>query len=244
MLRQLQRSLIATPLHPRYLANRAIRRALRAFAPSAHGKMLDVGCGYKPYRSFFAPYVQEHLGMDIPVTIHGMEAVDVGGSALALPFAAAEFDTVLATEVLEHVPSPDAMLAEIARVLRPGGVLILSAPLHEPLHELPYDYFRYTHIALQALLERNGFTVQAIERRGGPVSVLAYGLSSFLYRRFGMVGYPGRGSRPRPLVGPPVIALCSIIQLLGVALDPCIRDEFDTLGFVVLAEKCRSNTAV
>jgi SAM-dependent methyltransferase len=243
MLRQLKRSLKATPLHPRYLSNRAIRRALRAFAPFARGKMLDIGCGYKPYRSFFAPYVQEHLGMDIPVTIHGMEALDVGGSALALPFAAAEFDTVLATEVLEHVPSPDAMLAEIARVLRPGGVLILSAPLHEPLHELPYDYFRYTHIALQALLERNGFTMQAIERRGGPVSVLAHGLSSFLYRRFGTVGYPSR-VRTRPLVGPPVIAFCSIIQLLGVALDPFIRDEFDTLGFVVLAEKCRSNTAV
>jgi len=233
--RQLKRNLKSTPLHPRYLSNLAIRRGLYKFAPAAHGRMLDIGCGYKPYQHLFASYVDEHLGIDIPVTIHGLEVIDILGTTLALPFTNGSFDTILATEVLEHVPEPERMLAEIGRVLRPGGTLILSVPLHEPLHELPYDFFRYTHIALCALLEKQGFSVRTIERRGGPVVVLIHLLCSFLYRRFGTTGYPD-AVRVRFPMGLLILGLCSILQLIGLVLDLFISDDFDTLGYVVLAK--------
>ncbi len=234
-IRQLKRDLKTTPLHPRYLSNLAIRRALYKFASAACGRMLDIGCGYKPYRHLFLPYVDKHIGIDIPVTIHGLEALDIAGTALALPFANDSFDTVLATEVLEHVFMPERMLGEIGRVLRPGGVLILSTPLHEPLHELPYDFFRYTHISLRSLLEQSGFSVRTIERRGGPVVVLVHLFCSFLYRRFGTTGYPD-AVRIRVPMGLIILPLCSLLQLIGLILDPIVHDDFDTLGYVVLAE--------
>lgn len=239
-MRSLKRRLKTTPLHPRYLSNRAIRRALAALAPQASGRLLDVGCGHKPYLSLFKPYISSYTGVDVPLSIHGMASIDAGASALALPFRSAQFETVLATEVMEHVPAPSDMLSEIARVLTPGGVLILSVPFHEPLHELPYDFYRYTHIALTELLEREGLKVEAIERRGGTIAVLCHLLCSFLYRRFGSTGHPNY-TRTRPIAGPLVIAVCIVLQLIAVALDPLLNDEFDTIGFVVLARKPSSS---
>jgi SAM-dependent methyltransferase len=235
-LRNLKRRLKTTILHPRYLSNRAIRHSLKCLAPQAYGRMLDIGCGYKPYRSLFAPYVSEHIGVDIPVTIHGTDYLDIGGTALALPVAAASYDTVLATEVMEHVPDPHRMLAEIHRVLRPSGRLILSVPLHEPLHELPYDYYRYTHMALQYLIEESGFAIKQIERRGGPLMVVCHLFCSFLYRRYGLVDFPD-DLRIRPISGWLVITLIILLQLLVRWIDPIVRDDHDTLGYVVFAVK-------
>lgn len=241
-LRSLKRRLKATPLHPRYLSNRAIRNALAALAPQARGRLLDVGCGHKPYLPLFRPYITSYTGVDVPVSIHGTESIDAGASALALPFRPDQFETVLATEVMEHVPDPSRMLSEIARVLTPGGALILSVPFHEPLHELPYDFYRYTHIGLAELMQRQGLVVEAVERRGGAVAVLCHLLCSFLYRRFGSTGHP-HYTRARPIAGPLVIGVCIVLQLICVALDPLVSDEFDTIGFVVLARKPASLSA-
>jgi SAM-dependent methyltransferase len=232
----LKRDLKYTYLHPRFVASRELRAALVADAGAAHGRLLDIGCGLKPYRELFAPFVTEHIGVDVPVSMHGLSALDAQASALALPFATASFDTVLATEVLEHVPAPEVMLGEIARILRPGGTLILSVPFHEPLHELPYDYYRYTEVALDYLLGAQGLRVREVHRRGGAVLVATYLLSSFLYRHFGASGYPGP-LRARPFAAAPIVALCAALQILGSAADHVWSDPYDTLGYVVLAER-------
>lgn len=236
----LTQSLKNTWLHPRYLAINALQQAIRQLAPSAKGHLLDIGCGKKPYVGLFAPYVTSYIGVDVASTMHGLEMVDAVASSLTLPFAAAAFDTILTTEVIEHVPEPSQMLSEICRVLRPGGVLILSAPFHEPLHELPYDFFRYTDIALRGMLEKQGLHVLEVNRRGGSLLVSTYLLCSFLYRKFGIRGYPDR-LQVNPVLGPFVVAICAIMQMIGGSLDTIINDEFDTLGFVVLAEKPMSN---
>jgi len=231
-----KRRLKATWLHPRYLSNHAIRGALRELAPQAHGALLDIGCGYKPYRKLFEPYTSTHIGIDVPSTMHGTESIDIAGTALQIPVNDGSFDTVLATEVMEHVPEPVRMLSEIYRVLRPGGSLILSVPFHEPLHELPYDFYRYTNISLRYLMEQQGFRVECILRRGGIALILCHLLCSYLYRRFGSTGYP-QTTKTRPIVGLGIIAICVIAQMVSGALDPLMADEFDTLGFVVLARK-------
>lgn len=232
----LKRTLRYSFVHPRAIAHRALYSALVRLAPAAHGTLLDVGCGSRPYTALFAPYVTRHIGVDVPTSIHSNNAVDVMGTALRLPLQSGSCNTVLATEVMEHVSDPRGMLTEIHRVLAPGGVLILSVPLHEPLHELPYDYYRYTDAALQYLLTEQGFHVERIERRGGPVTVVTYLFCAFLYRAYGADGYPGR-MRMRLLAGPPIVALCALLQMIAAGLDPLVRDDFDTLGFVVLARK-------
>ncbi|MCS6880084.1 MAG: methyltransferase domain-containing protein [Oscillochloridaceae bacterium] len=232
----LTRTLRYSFVHPRAIAHRALYRALVRLAPAAHGTLLDVGCGSRPYAALFAPYVTRHIGVDVPTSMHSNTAVDVMGTALRLPLQSGSCNTVLATEVMEHVSDPRGMLMEIRRVLAPGGVLILSVPLHEPLHELPYDYYRYTDVALRHLLTEQGFLIERIERRGGPIAVVTYLFCAFLYRAYGADGYPAR-MRMRPLAGPPVVALCAILQMIAAGLDPLILDDFDTLGFVVLARK-------
>lgn len=237
-MNRLKRTLKYTFIHPRGLASRALYAALAGLAPAAYGTLLDLGCGQKPYAGLFAPYVTQHVGMDMPASIHGRDALDLIGSALSLPIVSSSCNTVLATEVMEHVPDPDRMLAEIYRVLAPGGVLILSVPLHEPLHELPWDYYRFTPNALEYLLSRNGLTVERVERRGGAIAVVAYLLCAFLYRAYGATGYPNALTM-RPMAGPVVVAVCSLIQIVAASLDRQVRDDFDTIGYAVLARKIK-----
>ena len=78
----------------------------------------------------------------------GPDVVYGGGT---LPFRDGAFDTVLSVQVLEHTPRPAALVAEMARVLAPDGILILTAPFQFRLHEQPHDYFRYSPYGLRQL---------------------------------------------------------------------------------------------
>ena len=73
-----------------------------------------------------------------------------------LPFGDRSFETVFSSQVLEHVPEPWRMVEDMARVLKPGGHLILTAPHIWGLHEVPHDYFRFTSYGLQHLARRAG----------------------------------------------------------------------------------------
>src|SRR2546425_12982585 len=89
-----------------------------------------------------------------------------------LPFRTATFDTILSTQVLEHVRQPDSLLREAYRVLRLGGHLVLTAPQINPLHEEPHDYFRYTCHGLRSLAEEAGFSVLQVTALGGAIATI------------------------------------------------------------------------
>jgi SAM-dependent methyltransferase len=88
------------------------------------------------------------------------------------------YDLVLLTQVLEHIPEPQVVLAEAHRVLTPGGELWLSAPLFYEEHETPHDFYRYTQYGLQHLLQSAGFTVKRIAWLEGYYGTLAYQLAT------------------------------------------------------------------
>src|SRR3989344_4012534 len=96
---------------------------------------------------------------------------DVFYDCVTFPFPSQSFDSVFASEVLEHVFAPEKFFKEIHRVLRPGGMLLLSAPFVWDEHEQPHDYARYSSFGIRYLLEKNGFTV--IEQRKTGNAVLA-----------------------------------------------------------------------
>lgn len=135
----------------------------------ARGRVLDVGCGRKPYQTFF-PHT-DYIGIDWSHNLHASRP-EAYADAQYIPFAAATFDTVICTEVIEHLPDPALALQNIARVLRPGGHLILSAPFVQTLHEVPFDFFRFTPIGLHHLVKEAGFEVVNTWARGGILSVL------------------------------------------------------------------------
>src|SRR5882724_3354860 len=163
-----------------------LMHALTRVAPEAHGRLLDVGCGDKPYLHLFRPYVVEYIGVEHEATFRQTAAQaqssgpDVVYDGKTLPFEDGTFDTVLSVQVLEHTPDPRRLVSEMARVLTPGGVLILAAPFSFRLHEEPHDYFRYTPHGLTTLCQEAGLRVDRIERVGHLWSLLGHKLNSFL----------------------------------------------------------------
>jgi ubiquinone/menaquinone biosynthesis C-methylase UbiE len=142
----------------------ALQYAARRYAT---GRLIDIGCGTKPWRAMFASHVSEHIGVDHEATIHGFAEVDVIAGAYDIPLADGSVDTVLLTEVLEHLETPEKALAECRRVLRPGGHLIATTPFSWPLHEEPRDFFRYSPHGLRYLGEGAGLDVVEIRALSG-----------------------------------------------------------------------------
>ncbi|HRF81361.1 MAG TPA: methyltransferase domain-containing protein, partial [Flavobacteriales bacterium] len=76
------------------------------------------------------------------------------------------FDTIILSDVLEHIRKPEALVKEMYRILAPGGQVIMNVPFYYGLHEQPFDYYRYTQFALRAITEDAGFAVVELEAIG------------------------------------------------------------------------------
>lgn len=146
--------------------------ALLSVCHVIRGHVLDLGCGGKPYRELLGGSARRWTGLDQPMTASGHSSANAYGSALALPFASESFDTVLCTEVLEHVTAPHVLFQEVRRVLKPNGHLVLTVPQVNPLHEEPHDYFRVTCYALSMLADQNQLEVVAMKRTGGAIATV------------------------------------------------------------------------
>ena len=156
-----------TPFFAGFWCRRRVDQAVEFAASQAHGVLLDVGCGSKPYRPMFAPFVEKHLGIEYsPESVfRGCEA-DVFGDAMKLPFDNETIDTILCTEVLEHLTNPEKAIAEFARVLRPNGILITTAPFFYPIHDA-WDFFRYSPNGLANLMKQNGLEIETLKPLSG-----------------------------------------------------------------------------
>jgi SAM-dependent methyltransferase len=152
------------------LPGAAVGRWLAARADLVHGRLLDLGCGNQPFAGWYGPLADEVVPVDA-APIPGVRQVDLGAR---LPFADASFDTVLCTQVLEHVDGIEVAAAEIARVLRPGGHALVTVPFLYPTHEAPYDFQRLTHLGLASLARRHGLEVLDVEAQGGPGMLVAH----------------------------------------------------------------------
>ena len=150
----------------------------RHFTLGEKGRLLDLGAGTRPYAPVYSAYFSEHYGLDAPGCLHGDGGTDVLGSAENLPFADQVFDCIVCTEVLEHLPSPELALRECSRILKPSGLLFLSTPFLNPLHEIPADYFRFTPFALREMGQRNGLALMSLAEKGG---LGGFSLLFFLY---------------------------------------------------------------
>src|SRR5207245_3323393 len=107
--------------------------------------------------------VPHHISLDLPSTSASESRVTVWGDGRYLPFRSDVFASVLCTQVIEHVPTPEHVFAQAYRVLKAGGYLVLTTPQTWGLHEVPHDYYRYTEYGLRFLAERAGFTVVRVE---------------------------------------------------------------------------------
>jgi SAM-dependent methyltransferase len=154
-----------------YYRDAWIRRQL-ALIP-AGSKILDAGCGGQPFRRYCGHLVykaQDFARLDSRTDIiEGKYGpLDYECDITNIPAADGSFDVILCTEVLEHVPDPAAVIKEFGRLLRSGGILLLTAPLGSFLHQEPYHYYGgYTPHWYTRFLPEAGFDVRAIEQNGG-----------------------------------------------------------------------------
>ena len=131
------------------------------------GRLIDIGCGDKPYEDLLKPLVAEHVGVDHAATPHGTARVDLIASAYDIPVPEASFDSALSTAGLEHLEEPGRALDECFRVLKPGAVALYSAPFIWHLHEEPRDFFRFSKYGLAYLFEKAGFEVLEVRALSG-----------------------------------------------------------------------------
>lgn len=139
----------------------------------ASGRLVDMGCGHVPYYEMYRPFVQDTICVDWANSVHRNELLDCKTDLNnPLPFAPESFDTVLLTDVLEHISRPAELISEIQRILSPSGKVILAVPFLYWLHEQPYDFFRYTEFALRELCEEAGLRILSLVPYGGAPEIL------------------------------------------------------------------------
>ncbi len=240
-----------TPFNPYWLEAHYLRRAVAELAPSASGWMLDIGVGERPYAEVFAPHVDRYVGVEYPAACNNLVPgivdlitsehgfIDVWCDGHALPFETGSFDTLLSIEVLEHIPNPQRMLAEMQRVLKPGGRLLVTVPFTAPQHALPHDFYRYTPQGIRALLEQAGFRVDEVRPRGNFAASTGTLVAQWLMRTFGTRAWHHDGSvsmsRWRAPLVIPFIALAQVFFRSMGAL--CKDDQLTCMGYAVVAHR-------
>jgi SAM-dependent methyltransferase len=194
---------------------------------SPGARVLDVGAGTAPYRELFSHCSYRTSEWEGSYFDEGL-ASDVIGPADDLPLADGSLDAVVLTEVLEHVGDPGAVLTEMARLLAPGGRLIMTTPFVWPLHMQPHDYFRYTPGGLRTLLEPRGFRAIEVRPLGGYFTMLGQTMRNGAYSFGGEV--PGQGLMLWALA----VALNRVGRIVGL-LDRVDRRRDLPIGWATFA---------
>ena len=184
---------------PTYAVRAPLVRWLREQAEDAHAalgryRLLDVGCGQKPYEPLFAGYAHSYVGVD-PVD---NPRAELKGSVEELPVEDASFDVVLCSQVLEHCEDPAKAVSELRRVTAPGGRVLASTHGVMAYHPSPTDYWRWTHAGLEKLFAENGAWASVrVTPASGTTACLGMLFAMYLdlgFRRLGL------GLFARPLV--------------------------------------------
>jgi SAM-dependent methyltransferase len=142
---------------PTYAVRAPLARWLREEAELARERepkprLLDVGCGIKPYEPFFAGAVAEYIGVDV-----ANPSAELEGTVEEIPVPDGSFELVLCTQTLEHVDDPGRAVRELRRVVAPGGRVLASTHGVQVYHPNPADYWRWTHAGLERLFRENAF---------------------------------------------------------------------------------------
>ncbi len=145
-----------------------------AIRSHTRGLLADVGCGDVPYYLWYRDLISDNTCIDWAHSSQGTSYLDHEADLnQGLPFLETnQFDTVLCTDVLEHIHNPDHLFTEMCRILKPGGHLILTVPFLYWIHEDPHDYHRYTHYRLRNFCESNRMEVIQLEAYGGLPEIL------------------------------------------------------------------------
>jgi len=165
-IKNVSKDFLPSITNPLYFIRSGLYKGIAKQSNQLKGNLLDFGCGQKPYKSLFN--VDSYIGIDYenPGHNHENENIDIFYDGKNIPFDNEHFDSILCSEVFEHLFDIEGTLQELNRVLRPGGKLLVTCPFVWNEHEVPHDYARYTVFALKHLFAKHGFNVINFEKSG------------------------------------------------------------------------------
>jgi SAM-dependent methyltransferase len=176
-----QPGLVGLFVNPFYFARKGLFHEVSTLSGHVAGRVLDVGCGYKPYEHLFR--ATEYVGLEIDTPENrARKRADVFYDGTTFPFESASFDSLVCNQVLEHVFEPDRFVREMARVLKPGGHLLLTVPFAWDEHEQPWDFARYSSFGLAAVLHKGGFEILEHRKTMADIRTLFQLLNAYLYK--------------------------------------------------------------
>jgi len=143
----------------------------------AGGFVLDAGAGDCCYQPLFSHAKYESA--DFCKDDRAYAEVTYVCDLTAIPVADERYDMVVCTQVLEHLPRPKVALRELHRVLKPNGLLVLTAPLFFQEHG-SYDFFRYTQYGFRELLGSTGFDIQSMDWLEGYCATVSYQMETIV----------------------------------------------------------------
>lgn len=235
---------------PQYLSNHVARQiVVKAATPYLHGIFLDLGSGSKPFREAFSPYIVQHIGLEYPpyyrhFSLHQTLSADGCGDGRALPFRTCSFDVVFASQVLSYIEQLDGVLAEVHRVLKPGGTFIVIDSFLYPLRDNAVDTWRLTPLGLQGLAARSGFNVEQVIPLGGFWVTMALLGNLYLFKDLFRFDKLLQNSRIWSLhllicaaVFPFLVAWCSVVNLLCLGLERVHPVPRFAHGTLIIARK-------
>ena len=230
-----ERNLANTPFYSGYWVTQRLKNSIVSQAKRAKGILLDVGCGMKPYEKNFLPFVEKYYGIEYsPDSGYRGNRADIASDATNLPFADESFDTILCTEVLEHVSDPEKVVSEFARVLKPDGIVITTAPFFYPIHAA-WDFFRYSPDGIAAIMKRYGLVVEEVRPHSGTGLTIAIMINIYLYD----IGFMWtKWLYPIGLVLRPLLWLIvCLVNLGGWVLEKILPSVHMSFGHLTVARK-------
>jgi len=147
------------------------------------GHVLDVGCGPVPYYELYSERMTGNVCVDWGNSVHAQDMLDHFVDLNAegpLPFPDAHFDSIVASDMIVHITRPHVFLAELNRVLKPGGKVVITAPFVYWMGEYPHEYMHFSEFALKHLATEAGFETLHLEAYGGHADVFMDAINKFM----------------------------------------------------------------
>lgn len=218
-------------INPFYFARKGLYQSISVLIVRLKGNLLDIGCGTKPYERICN--VDKYTGLEIDDEGNRNHSfADVFYDGNLLPFQDKNFDSILVSQVFEHVFNPHQFLKEINRVTKIDGLFLITVPFVWDEHEQPYDYARYSSFGLKYILNENGFEVIEHRKSNNGVEVIFQLINAYLYKIT-----VSKSAYANLLLS---IVLMAPVNIMGLIFSKILPKNDDLyLDNIVLAKKAR-----
>ncbi len=219
--------------HLNYLNWFQLKKSIKKSIPYIKGKCIDIGSGNSPYKKYIINNVDEYICVD-KSNVHqhlfsNSKEKFIDADIKNLPFENNSFDTVILTQVLEHIDEPFKALSEIKRVLKKDGILILSVPFIYQAHAIPYDYFRFSEYGLKKICQDYNFHILEFHRQGYLGTTIFSILNGAIWNLISRKKY-----LRNTIALPFLLLIFSLNNILGLLLDKIELKEYSPNFWLIL----------